>query len=244
MSDGFEPSPMLLDTAPQPRPNRLLAKLPARDRERFVDRCEAVDLTADEVIAAAGKDLRHAYFPTGCVVSHLTPGEGMPLEVALVGDEGMVGSSLAFGVRVTPVTALVQGTGSALRMTGDEFVAALGRSAALRKVVGAYNFVQTSQIARTASCNRFHVVEQRLARWLLMMADRVHASHFEATHRFLSIMLGVRRAGVTLAAAELQSRNLIRYTRGHMRILDRQGLEQASCDCYRFTVSVYDQVLG
>jgi CRP-like cAMP-binding protein len=166
------------------------------------------------------------------------------LEVGLVGDEGMFGIPLALGVDVSPVRAVVQGAGSALRMGGAAFCAELGHSPSLQREIDRYVFVQLSQLAQTAACTRYHVVEARLARWLLMTQDRAHANAFHVTQEFLALMLGVRRVGVTKAAGALQKRNLIRYSRGDIKVLDRRGLKAASCGCYEADRKSYSRILS
>jgi CRP-like cAMP-binding protein len=164
--------------------------------------------------------------------------------VALAGNEGMYGVPVALGVDVAPVHALVQGGGHAWRIDSGDFRRELARSAPLRASVDRYVYVVMSQLAQTAGCNRFHVVEQRLARWLLMTSDRAHSDTFHITHEFLAFMLGVRRVGITTAASALQSRKLIAYVRGEMEIRDRKGLERASCGCYRADLETYDRVMA
>src|SRR5205085_1619411 len=153
--------------------------------------------------------------------------------VALSGREGMVGIPLALGSRVSPVRALVQGAGDAFRMNGAHFLAAMARHPQLQRPVYVYAGVLMGQIALTAACNRFHLLEPRLARWLLMTRDRLGSADFRMTQEFLSTMLGVRRVGVGEAAASFQRRNLIGYSRGQITILDHAGLEAASCSCYK-----------
>jgi CRP-like cAMP-binding protein len=155
------------------------------------------------------------------------------LEVGLVGQEGMVGTSLALGVGVSPVRALVQGTGAALRMKSARFLKELRQSLHLQRALYRYTHTLMAQVAQTAACNRFHVVQERLARRLLMTRDRVQSNDFPLTQEFLSHMLGVRREGVTKAAGQLQKRKLIEYSRGKIRIVDQRGLEAASCSCYQ-----------
>jgi CRP-like cAMP-binding protein len=150
----------------------------------------------------------------------------------MVGCEGMVGITLALGKNVSPIRALVQGAGTAMRMKAARFSEEIGKSPQLRKEVDRYTGALLAQVTQTAACNRFHVVEARLARWLLMTRDRVHSDEFRLTHEFLGHMLGVRRVGVTMAARALQKRKLIAYSRGKIRILDRKGLEGAACSCY------------
>jgi CRP-like cAMP-binding protein len=177
--------------------------------------------------------MRSVYFPSDCLVSLLAVTDGrFSLEVGMVGREGMVGVALALGVPRSPVRALVQGAGAALRMSSGRFASALRHSAPLQDALHGYTHGLMNQISRTAACNRFHVVEARLARWLLMTRDRLGAREFRMTHEFLAAMLGVRRVGVTEAATAVQRRGLIEYRRGLIRILDGAGLEAVSCSCY------------
>jgi CRP-like cAMP-binding protein len=164
------------------------------------------------------------------------------LEVALAGNEGMFGVSVALGAAHSTVRGLVQGSGKAWRMGAAPFRRELARSPALDRSVKRYIHVLMGQLARTAGCNRFHVVEQRLARWLLMTSDRAHSSNIHITHEFLAFMLGVRRVGITKAATALQKKKLIAYSRGEVAILDRPGLEAASCACYRADMELYSQM--
>jgi CRP-like cAMP-binding protein len=224
--------------------NRLLSRLPKKDRARFLAACTPVDLVFEELLADAGKPIANVYFPTEGCLSLLRPIDGDVIEVALAGDEGMFGWPLGVGVATSNVQALVQGEGRALRLTPKAFHRELSLSAALRGTIGRYTYVLMTQFAQTVGCNRFHVVEQRLARWLLMTADRAHSNSFRITQEFLANMLGVRRAGVTIAAGQLQTRGLIRYKRGSLEIIDRPGLERASCGCYRINLDTYRSVLG
>ena len=223
--------------------NRLLDQLPARERARMIAACEEVDLVFEDVIDEAGGTIGHVYFPTGSFISMLAPmGGKSTLEVALAGNEGMYGLPVAFGVAIAPMTALVQGAGPALRMNAAAFRREIARVPALRACVDRYIYVVMSQLIQVAGCNRFHVVEQRLARWLLMTGDRAHSATFRITHEFLAYMLGVRRVGITEAASALQERDLITYTRGLLTILDRKGLERASCSCYRADLTTYQRI--
>jgi CRP-like cAMP-binding protein len=218
--------------------------MPRKDRERMVDGCTRVDLAFEQILAEAGEPLGHVHFPTTGFISLLTPMGTSSIEVALVGDEGMFGLPVAFGVGISEFRALVQGEGGALRMTAARFKSELRRSVPLQRAIGRYSYVRMAQLGQTAGCNRFHVVEARLARWLLMTGDRAHSATFYITHEFLAFMLGVRRVGITKAASALQTAQLIRYSRGNLTILDRPGLEKASCKCYRADLDIYGKMFG
>ena len=215
-------------------PNRLLASLPAKEYERLLGGFEPVTLTYGDVLYEPGEQMGHVYFPSDCLVSLLTVVEGhRALEVGLIGREGMVGSSLALGIATSSVRALVQGTGTAVRIKSARFLKEFRRSPALQRTLFQFTDALMIQVSQTAACNRFHVVEARLARWLLMTRERLPSAEFHLTHEFLGDMLGVRRVGVTSAASALQRRKLIRYRRGTITILDQQGLEATACTCYQ-----------
>lgn len=229
----------------QPAANGLIAVLPRKDRLRLLAACEPVMLVFAQVLSPPDGKTRHVYFPTGGFISLIAVANGNPpIEVGLIGDEGMLGISVFLGVAMSPLQAMVQGAGPALRMDIAAFRNELGLSPALRERLNLYVSVVHSQLAQTAACNRFHVVQERLARWLLMTQDRSHAHEFAVTHEFLSYMLGVRRVGVTAAATALQGLNLISHERGKLTILDRAGLEAAACGCYQADRDTYARVLG
>lgn len=229
---------------PWPR-NRLLEVLPRRDSQRVLDACELVELAVGDVLYQPDAAMRHVYFPGYGFASLMMPIDGASnLEVALVGNEGMLGSSLVLGVNASPLRAIVQGRGLAWRMSRAAFLSNLGVSTALRRRLHRYLQVRMCQLARAAACTRFHLVEQRLARCLLMVQDRVHSDGLQATHEVLAYLLGVRRVGVTKAANALQTRGLIHYHRGQISILDRDGVEAAACGCYQADSRLYDALLG
>jgi CRP-like cAMP-binding protein len=224
--------------------NRLLAALPDRARAQVLANCESVDLVFADVVCLPGDRIHHVYFPTDSFISLVAPVDGYAgLEVGMVGREGMFGVSLMLGVDVSPLHALVQGAGPALRMNAARFRRELAASLALRQGLNRYVYVLISQLAQTAACTRFHVVEARLARWLSMTRDRAGSDEFYLTQEFLSHMLGVRRVGVTKAASSLQRRKLIRYSRGVISVLDRNGLQGAACGCYLADKKTYDGIM-
>jgi len=221
--------------------NSLLAALPRKSYLRLLPGLAPVELVFGEVLYDAGDTIRDVYFPTQSLVSLLTLVEGhLALEVGMVGREGMVGVPLVLGSDVSPVRALVQGAGPALKMNGQRFRSELNASPPLQRELQRYIYAMMVQISQTAGCNRFHVVEARLARWLLMTRDRVRSGQFRMTHEFLSHMLGVRRVGVTEAASALQRRKLIEYSRGSINILDDRGLEAACCSCYEVVRDMHE----
>lgn len=213
--------------------NRLLEALPAAARRSLLARGEQVDLGLAAVLCEPGMLIGHVFFPIDSFVT-LVAAAGSPdeLEVGLVGSEGMLGATLALGVKVAPLRWLVQGAGRAWRIDARQFLGELANSSALRAALQHYLYVAMVQLAQTAACNRFHLIEARLARRLLMTRDRAHAGKFHVTHENLARIMGVRRASITRAARSLQKRRLIHYSRGDLQILDGLGLEAAACACY------------
>jgi len=220
--------------------NTLLAALPLRIRGQIARQLEPVELNFGTMLIEQGAPVLNVFFPTRALVSLLRKVEGHPpLEVGLVGNEGLVGIGLALGVVISPVGALIQGGGQALQMGATQFLLALQTHPVLQRSALGFASALMAQITQTAACNRFHRLDQRLARWLLMCSDRMQSPDFRMTQEFLGHMLGVRRVGVTEAAHALQSREVIQYRRGLIRILDRPALEASSCECYRVVQQAY-----
>ena len=220
--------------------NRLLAALPRQDYQRLAKHLEPVSLAFGEVLYEPGGRIDHVYFPRRGVVSLLTVvGAGKAAEVGVVGNEGVVGGSAALGIDVSHLRAVVQGGGTAVRIASLRLRRELRVHGLWYRELFRFTHALMGQVAQTAACNRFHRVEARLARWLLSTRDRVHSNRFYLTHQFLSLMLGVRRVGVTAAAAGLQERGLIAYRRGNIELLDSRGLEAAACECYQAVAELY-----
>jgi CRP-like cAMP-binding protein len=225
--------------------NRLLAALPPADLRRLLAAGKTVELVFAETLYVPGNRIAAVYFPTRGFISLIMPLDGHAgVEVGLIGREGMFGIPLALGVDDAPVRAVVQGAGSAIMLDADAFRRQLACCRAFQRAIDRFAVVHLGQLAQTAACTRFHLVEARLARWLLMTQDRADARTFRITHEFLSNMLGVRRAGVTMAAGALQRRGLIQYRRGTLTILDRRRLKAAACGCYEADRTSYERILG
>lgn len=222
--------------------NDLLAAVPRAAYKRLLPLLEPVALTYGQVLYEPKARIRHVYFPVDCLISLLTEvDQNRTLEVGMVGNEGMVGMPLAMGIDVSAVRLLVQGDGTALRMTAARFQTAFKSILPLQRALFRYNHSLMAQISQTAACNRFHEAQPRLARWLLMTGDRMHSDEFRLTHEFLSHMLGIRRVGVTKAAGALEKKKIIEYSRGNIRILHRKRLESAACSCYRIVKNLQDR---
>ena len=225
--------------------NRLLAALPPEDLARLRPRLEVVGLPLRKVLSAPGQPITAVYFPEAGYVSMLAYlGKGDAIEVGVVGNEGMVGLPVLLGDDSDDCEAMVQNPGTALRMDAAAFRAELDRTPAFQSLLLRSAMFQHKQVARTAACNGRHHTDQRLARWLLIAHDRAEGGSFAMTHEFLSTMLGVRRAGITIAAGQFQAAGLIHYERGRMEVTDRSGLEAVACECYGVARRALDHLFG
>jgi len=213
--------------------NRLLASLPDDDQFQLAEQCEVVRVENGEVLCEPGQTLRYVYFPIDCLISLLGVTDGrMTLEVGSLGREGMLGASVVLGNGTAQVRAVVQRSGRVYRMAATDFVSEFYRIESLQRLLHRYTDTLLAQAIQIAVCSRFHVLEARLARSLLITRDRLQSDKFHLTHEFLAHALGVRRVGVTKAASALLQQKLITYSRGNIEILDAAGLEAVSCHCY------------
>lgn len=223
--------------------NRLLQRVTRAERNSIINHCEAVELGSGDVVSEAGRPFRHVYFPLNALITAVSKvANHPPLEMAMIGNEGMLGSTLALGLNSAVLDAYVRGPGSALRLSAAHFREALPGWPGLQRTINRYLYVLMAQMAQSTVCNRFHELDARLARWLLMTHDRAQSDSFFQTHKSLAELLGMRRSGVTIAAGQLQDQRYIHYTRGHITILDRPGLEAQACECYRNDKSDYDRL--
>lgn len=225
--------------------NRLLATLPKKEYERLLPGLKRIPLNFGEVLYEPGDTIKHVYFPNDSIVSLLSAmPERSTLEVGMVGNDGFAGLPIFMGVNVSQTRALVQGAGSAMRMTSAAVRHEANHLGALHRLLHRYSHSLLTQVSQSVACNRFHSVDARLARWLLMTSDRLGLEEFRLTQDFMSNMLGVRREGVNKAAGTLQTAKLIRYSRGMITILDRRRLEAKSCECYAIIKAESDEYLN
>jgi CRP-like cAMP-binding protein len=228
-----------------PRVNRLLATLPKNEYQRLLPKLKTVSLALGEELYEPGDEIKHVYFPNDSIISLISQlSETSWLEVGMVGNEGMAGLSVFMGAGFSPTRALVQGSGTAMRMSAVTVRKEANRLGSLHHLLHRYSHSLLTQVSQSSVCNRFHLVNARLARWLLMTNDRLGAEEFPLTQEFLSNMLGVRREGVSKAAGALQAGKLIRYSRGVITILNRRALEAKSCECYAIIKAETDAYLN
>ena len=251
ISSGSTPAPPAGNGArkserapPHPHQNHLLGALPAGDFARLEPHLERVEMILGDVLYESGKPLRHVYFPTTCILSLLYVMEdGSSAEIAVVGNEGILGISLFMGGETTPSRAVVQSAGYAYRLRSDLLKNEFGRFGPTMHLLLRYTQALITQMAQTAVCNRHHSVDQQLCRWLLLSLDRLATDELAMTQELIANMLGVRREGVTEAAGKLQAAGLISYRRGTITVLDRPGLEKRSCECYQVVKTEFDRLL-
>jgi CRP-like cAMP-binding protein len=225
--------------------NHLIDLLPKTVKKRFIGMCEPFDLVLSSELSVRGQRLSHAYFPRTGFISLVIDIDSHPsLEVGMIGREGMLGSELALGSAKTPWRAVVQGDGRSLRIATGALQKAIEDMPALQSVVQRALMTRLHQQSLASACERFHPIGPRLARWLLMSQDRAGSSQFHITQEFLSLMLGVRRVGVTQSASDFQKNGLIEYRRGDLKVLDRAGLEEEACSCYVADKLLYEELMS
>lgn len=233
-----------MDSPGRPQENRLLATLPPEASERLLPNLELVNLQVGQVVSDAGQTPTHAYFLTTAIVSVVyIMDNGDAAEVAVIGNEGVVGIALFLGGKQTPGSTVVQHAGQALRLPSRQLAAEFDRRAAVMRLLLRYTQAVVTQMTQTAVCYRHHRLEQQLCRWLLMRIERVTDDRVSATHQQIAYLLGVRREGVTHEARKLQLAGLICYQRGSLKVLDRMGLEQLVCECFGVVQQEYERLL-
>jgi len=234
----------MLTIAPDPKTNHLLAALPDTALQRWQTQLEPVDMVLGQVLSESGSKMSHVYFPTTAIVSLLYVMEnGASAEIAVVGNEGLVGISLFMGGGSTPSRAVVQSAGQGFRLNSHSLIEEFNRAGPVLHLLLRYTQALITQMSQTAVCNRHHSLDQQLCRWLLLSLDRLDDNELVMTQELISNMLGVRREGVTEAALKLQKDGLIQYARGRITVLDRPGLEKRSCECYAVVKDEYDRLL-
>ena len=228
----------------EPKANHLLAALPDAEFQRWLPLLEPVDLPLGFVLYESGRAPSHVYFPSTAIVSLLYVLEdGDSVEIAVVGNEGVVGISLFMGGETTPSRAVVLSAGRGYRLNSNAIKESFNRDQPVMHLMLRFTQALITQMAQTAVCNRHHTVDQQLCRWLLLSEDRLQGNELVMTQELIANMLGVRREGVTEAALKLQAAGLIRYARGHITVLDRRGLERRTCECYAVVKKEYDRLL-
>jgi len=231
--------------AHSPTQNQLLAAVPAAEFERLYPHLELVEMPLGEGLYESGARLDHVYFPTTCIVSLLYVLEnGASAEIAVVGNEGILGISLFMGGETTPSRAVVQSAGHGYRLRAPLLKEEFNRAGPMLRLLLRYTQALITQMTQTAVCNRHHSIEQQLCRWLLLSLDRLSSSSLTMTQELIANMLGVRREGVTVAARSLQRAGLIRYRRGRIDVVDRLGLEKAVCECYGVVKAEFERLLS
>ena len=224
--------------------NLLLASLPKKEYLNVLSLSELVELGSGEIIGEPGQVINYVYFPINCYISLQKEIDNKTsLEIGIVGPQGFYGLNFALGVKVTLLRAVVEASGTALRISSKLFLKLCEKNTLLSLKLQNYAYVRMSQLSQTTGCNRFHVLDARLCRWILMVRDCLQSNEFYITHECLSKKLGVRRAGVTKAAGILQKKKLISYNKGHIKILNRNKLEALTCGCYRLNKKIYENII-
>lgn len=235
---------LAITSLPERKANYLLAALPNAEWQRWLPELELVDMPLGQVLYESGNTLSHVYFPTNSIVSLLYVMEnGASAEIAVVGNEGIVGISLFMGGGSTPSRAVVQSAGQGIRLAAKMMKDEFDKNGPVLHLLLRYTQALITQMAQTAVCNRHHSLDAQLCRWLLLSLDRLQGDDLLMTQELIANMLGVRREGVTQAALNLQEAGLIRYSRGHITVLDRVGLEARTCECYAVVKKEYDRLL-
>jgi CRP-like cAMP-binding protein len=224
--------------------NALISLLPDKHQESLLSNAELVDLKLSQVVCTVDQPITHIYFPINCFISitqnidHFSP-----IEIGMVGEEGLLGAEIAIGAESNKFSALVQGAGNAWKIGAQFFLSEMNRSSELKSILHAYLGIRISQLGLSAGCEHFHEIGPRLAKWLLMSQDRAKSPTFLMTHEFMSLMLGVRRVGVTTTAADFRRRGLIQYHRGEIKILNRAALKAEACSCYQRDRKTYSSII-
>jgi CRP-like cAMP-binding protein len=236
---------MILNSLHDPRQNHLLAALPEAEFERLRPQLELVPMPLGEVLYESGGQLQHVYFPTTSIISlHYVMEDGSSAEIAGVGNEGILGISLFMGGNTTPSRAVIQTAGHGYRLKALYLMEEFNRAGPMLRLLLRYTQALITQMSQTAVCNRHHSLEQQLCRWLLLTLDRLPSNELVMTQELVASMLGVRREGVTEAAGKLQHAGIISYRRGHITVLDREGLETQVCECYKVVKKEFDRLLS
>jgi len=224
--------------------NTLISLLPPKKQEQIQAKSELTELVLSHIICEANTPLEYIYFPVDGFIS-ITQSIDLhtPLEVSMIGIEGLLGSEALLGMTTNPFGAIVQGSGSAWRMKASDFLIEVHQSPELKHIVQGYLAVRVSQLGLSAACEHFHEIGPRLAKWLLMSQDRAQSATFSMTHEFISLMLGVRRVGITTTAADFRRRGLIEYHRGSMKVLNRTALKLESCSCYQKNIQIFSSLM-
>jgi hypothetical protein len=224
--------------------NALINLLPHKNQESLLSKAELIELSLTQPICMVDKPTTHIFFPINCFISITQKIDHYPpIEVGMIGREGLLGAEIALGVNANPFSALVQGAGSAWKIDSQFFISQINTCQELKEIINAYLAVRINQLGLSAACEHYHQIGPRLAKWLLMSEDRAQSPTFLMTHEFISLMLGVRRVGVTTTAADFRRRGLIEYHRGEMKVLNRIALEAEACSCYLKNRKIYSSLM-